>query len=247
MIQLYGMQSPNVRKVGILLEELGLDYALKHVAVFGGEQFEPEFVALNPASKVPVLVDPVKGEGQPVIESGAILIYLAETYGEGDVFLPASGMARYEVLSWLMVQMASVGPMFGQYNHFQLLREQAEPYAAARYRGQSERLYRLLDERLSTRSWLAGDDYSIADIATYPWALYLEQHGFDPEQHPHLLRWRETIDARPAVARSWQRFDEAFTRISTDTRRAATAEDLDRFFGRDSHAPHVDFSAITKA
>lgn len=244
MIQLYGMQSPNVRKVGILLEELGLEYTLKHVAVFRGEQFQPEFVQLNPVSKVPVLIDPSRGDGKPVIESGAILLYLAETY-EG--FLPAAGMARYEVLSWLMVQMASIGPMFGQHNHFQLLREQADPYAAARYQSQCERLYRILDERLSTRSWLAGDDYSIADIATYPWALYLEQHGFDPGQHPHLMRWRQAIDARPAIIRSWQRFDEAFSLISTDSRRAATAADLDRFFGRDTRAPDVDFSAVTKA
>lgn len=243
MIQLYGMQSPNVRKVGILLEELDLDYTLKHVAVFRGEQFEPHFIALNPVSKVPVLVDPRAGGSQPLIESGAILIYLAETYGG---FLPTAGIARYEVLSWLMVQMASIGPMFGQHNHFQLLGEQAEPYAAARYRGQCERLYRILDERLSTRSWLAGDEYSIADIATYPWALYLEQHGFDSAQHPHVLRWRRAIDSRPAVARSWQRFDEAFSSLSTDSRRAASAADLDRFFGRDACAPHVDFSAITR-
>lgn len=243
MIQLYGMQSPNVRKVGILLEELGLEYSLKHVAVFRGEQFQPEFVQLNPLSKVPVLVDAVRGDGKPVIESGAILLYLAETYGG---FLPTGGAARYEVLSWLMVQVASIGPMFGQHNHFQILREQADAYAAARYQNQCESLYRVLDERLSSRSWLAGDDYSIADIATYPWALYLEQHGFDPEQHPHLMRWRRAIEARPAIARSWERFDEAFSAVSTASRRAATAEDLDRFFGRKATAPDVDFSAVTR-
>lgn len=244
MIELYGMQSPNVRKVGILLEELGLDYELKHVAVFRGEQFQPEFAALNPVGKVPVLIDRDRGESRPLIESGAILVYLSETYGD---FLPTDGLDRYEVLSWLMVQMASVGPMLGQHNHFQLLGRQADPYAAARYRGQSERLYRILDERLSTRQWLAGSDYSIADIATYPWALYLEQHGFDAGRHPHLVRWRDAIGQRPAVARSWQRFDEAFSRISTNSRRAATPEDLDRFFGRDANAPDVDFSAVTKA
>lgn len=244
MIELYGMQSPNVRKVGILLEELELEYELKHVAVFRGEQFQPEFTALNPVSKVPVLIDNDQGAGQPLIESGAILVYLAETYGG---FLPAESMARYEVLSWLMVQVASVGPMFGQHNHFQLLGRQAEPYAAARYRGQTERLYHILDERLSTRQWLAGTSYSIADVATYPWALYLEQHGFDPEQHTHLVRWRDEIGQRPAVARSWQRFDEAFSKVSTDSRRAATAADLDHFFGRDENAPEVDFSAVTRA
>lgn len=166
-----------------LLEELELEYELKHVAVFRGGQFQP----------------------------------------------------------------ASVGPMFGQLNHFQLLGRQAEPYVDARYRGQTERLSHILDERLSTRQWLAGTRYSIADIATYSWALYLEQHGFDPEQHIHLVRWRDEIGQRPAVARSWQRFDEAFSKVSTDSRRAAMAADLDHFFGRDENAPEVDFSAVTRA
>jgi glutathione S-transferase len=137
MIELHGMFSPNVRKVGIMLEELELDYTLHHVAVFRGDQFEPEFRALNPLGKVPVLVDHDRGDGMPVFESGAILFYLAETY---HALLPAHGMARYEVMEWLMVQMAAIGPMFGQHNHFQLLGAQAEPYAAARYRTQAETL-----------------------------------------------------------------------------------------------------------
>lgn len=244
MIDLYGMQSPNVRKVGILLEELGLDYQLHHVAVFRGEQFTPEFRALNPLSKVPVLIDHDRGAGQPIIESGAILLYLAETYGG---FLPAAGMARYEVISWLMAQMAAIGPMFGQHNHFQMLGKQAEPYAAARYRTQAMHLYRRLDERLATREWIAGDNYSIADVATFPWALYLEQHGFAPQEHPALIRWRDAIAARPAVIRSQQRFAEAFTQPSQTSRRAATPEELDRFFGREPDSPAADFTAITRA
>ncbi len=244
MIELYGMQSPNVRKVGILLEELALDYRLRHVAVFSGEQFEPAFRALNPLCKVPVLVDHDRGQGQPLFESGAILFYLAETYGG---FLPAEGMARHEVMSWLMVQMASIGPMFGQHNHFQLIRSQADPYAATRYRNQSKRLYRVLDDRLAEREWLAGDAYSIADVATYPWALYLEQHGFEAAEHPNLMRWRAAIADRPAVARSWSRFDEAFTAPSTESRRTATADQLDRFFGREPDSPEADFSWITRA
>ncbi len=217
MIELYGMFSPNVRKPGIMLEELGLDYTLQHVAIFRGDQFEPSFLAMNPLGKVPVLIDHARGSGAPIYESGAILIYLAETYGS---LLPATGMARYEVLEWLMVQKAAIGPMFGQHNHFQLLGPGADPYAAARYRTQAETLYRQLDERLATREWIAGSAYSIADIAIFPWAGYLEQHGFAPAAHPHLLRWRDTIAARPAVARMQQRFGASFG--EQDTRRNAT-------------------------
>jgi GST-like protein len=159
--------------------------------------------------------------------------------------LPASGAERYEVLQWLMVQKASIGPMFGQHNHFQLLGESAEPYAAARYRTQAETLYRRLDERLAAREWIAGQNYSIADIAIFPWAGYLEQHGFAPEAHPNLLRWRQTIAARPAVARMQQRFGQAFG--EQDTRRNATPEQLDRFFGRAPKNPPADFSAVTRA
>jgi GST-like protein len=244
MIELYGMSSPNVRKIGIMLEELGLDYALRHVAVFRGDQFEASFLALNPLGKVPVLIDRERGDGMPIFESGAILFYLAETYG---ALLPASGMARYEVMEWLMVQMAGIGPMFGQHNHFQILGAQADPYAAARYRSQSERLYRRLDERLGTRAWIAGDAYSIADIAIYPWALYLEQHGFDPATHPSLLRWREEIGNRLAVKRMLDRFAAAFSKESQETRRAATPDQLDRFFGRAPTSPPVDFSSVVKA
>jgi GSH-dependent disulfide-bond oxidoreductase len=243
MIELHGMSSPNVRKVGILLEELGLDYTLHHVAVFRGDQFEPAFQAMSPLGKVPVLIDRDRGEGRPLIESGAILFYLAETYG---AFLPSGGMDRYEVMCWVMVQMASIGPMFGQYNHFKLLGQQADPYAAARYRSQAQRLYQTLDERLRSREWLSGNAYSIADIATYPWALYLEQHGFLPGEHPALIRWRDTVGERAAVKRSWERFATAFNQETQQTRRTATAAQLDRFFGRESDAPPADYSAVTQ-
>lgn len=236
----YGMHSPNVRKVLIMLEELDLPYELRHVAVFKGEQFAPDFLAMNPLGKVPVLADPRLG--RPLAESGAILFWLAERSGR---FLPADGQARYEVMQWLMVQMASIGPMLGQLNHFQLLPTGSEPYGLGRYAVQAEKLYRLLDNRLATREWITSDAYSIADIATYPWAHYLEQHGFDAAQHPHLLRWREAIDSRPAIPRAAERL-MGILDVAEKTRKSATAEDLDRFFGRTGKVPPADFSMVIR-
>jgi GST-like protein len=241
-VTLYGGNSPNVRKVGILLEELGLDYELRHVGVFTGEQFNPQFLKLNPFGKVPVLVDAALA--LPLYESGAILFYLAEQHQR---FLPIAGAARYDVMKWLMVQMAMVGPMFGQLNHFRLvLRRGSEPYAEGRYAEQAGRIYGELDRQLARRPWIAGDDYSIADMAIYPWALYLENHGFAADQHPALLAWRDRIGTRPAIARSNQRFQEAFAKPSEASRRAATDADLDRFFGRTESVPPADYSNIRR-
>jgi GST-like protein len=238
---LYGMNSPNVTKVVIMLEELAADYELRHVAVFSGEQFAPQFLAMNPLGKVPVLICP--DLAQPLAESGAILFWLAERSGR---FLPASGPARYEIMQWLMVQMSSVGPMLGQMNHFTLLPKGTEPYAKGRYSSLARRLYALLEKRLREREWLAGGAYSIADIATYPWARYLEQHGFDAKEHPSLLRWRNAIAQTPAVKRAEQRSNEAFSELSTQSRRAATRENLDLFFGRTADMPSADYTSVTK-
>ena len=239
---LHGMNSPNVTKVVLMLEECGLDYELRHVAVFNQEQFTPAFLALNPLAKVPVLEDPALG--QPLFESGAILHYLAEREGR---FLPATQPARAEVVQWLMVQMANVGPMLGQHNHFRLLPPDSEPYALARYRAQSERLFRLLDDRLAAREWIAGGDYSIADMALHPWSYYIEIQQFDPADFPALMRWRSAIEGRPALARARARSDEAFLTVANATRRAASRQDLDAFFGRSATVPAADFSAVTKA
>lgn len=236
MITLYGMSSPNVRKVVILLEELGLDYRLDHVRIFREAQFDPEFVALNPFAKVPVLVDDRLGADCPIFESGAILFYLAEAYGR---FLPEAGKDRYAVMKWLMAQMGQIGPMFGQHNHFQTMPTEANPYSAARYKEQARRLYVVLDKRLGEAPWLAGTDYSIADIATFPWVSYAPKHGFDWADLPDLARWHQTIAAREAV----QRADKALAQsadIDAETRKTATVDQIDSFFGRTGFAVRAD-------
>lgn len=243
-IVLHGMNSPNVIKVLLMLEECGLDYETRHVAVFNQAQFTPEFQAMNPLGKVPVLQDARLGDPGAIGESGAILFWLAEREGR---FLPPAGTPeRADVMWWLMVQMANVGPMLGQFTHFNLVPPGSEPYAHGRYGAIAERLYRVLDDRLRTRDWLAGGDYSIADMATQPWAYYLERHGFDAAAHPALVEWRERIAARPAVQRALARADEAFTADANRTRKAATGEDLDRFFSRTDKVPATDYSAVVK-
>jgi GSH-dependent disulfide-bond oxidoreductase len=239
---LHGMNSPNVVKVILMLEECELDYELRHVAVFAQAQFDPDFLRMNPIGKVPVLEDPRLG--QPLAESGAILHWLAEREGK---FLPDSQPQRAEAMQWLMVQMANYGPMLGQLNHFSMvLRPGTEPYAEGRYRAMAEKLYRVLDERLRTREWIAGGAYSIADMAMQPWANYLEWHGFDPEAHPALVEWRSRIAARPAHQRAQQRIAADFTPEAERTRKAASKRDLDRFFGRTDTVPDADFSMVKR-
>lgn len=237
---LHGMNSPNVTKIVLMLEECGLDYELRHLAVFKQEQFSPAFLAMNPIGKVPVLED--SRLDKPLAESGAILFWLAE---REDRFLPTDPGKRAEVMQWLMVQMANYGPMLGQLNHFSMvLKPGTEPYAEGRYRALAERLYRLLDERLRNREWIAGGEYSIADMAMQPWAYYLELHGFDPQAHPALVEWRTRIAARPAVQAAQARIARDFNPEAERTRKAATEEDLDRFFGRTGDVPQADFSMV---
>ena len=238
---LHGMSSPNVTKVVLMLEECALDYTLRHVAVFNQEQFAPAFLAMNPLAKVPVLEDPLL-PGQPLAESGAILIWLAERESR---FLPAAAGPRAETMQWVMHQMANYGPMLGQLNHFTMaLAPGGQPYAEARYRAQAAQLYRLLDDRLAQKEWLAGGAYSIADMAMHPWAFYLEMHGFDPQAHPALIAWRDRIAERPAVKRAQQRIGESFHAQVGESMARATRPDFERFYGITDAVPKVKLARI---
>jgi GST-like protein len=199
MIALYTWSTPNGRKVSILLEELGLAYRVHPVDIGKGEQFRPDYLKINPNGKIPSIVDPEGPDGRPVamMESGAILLYLAEKTGR---LLPQSARGRCEVLQWLMFQMGGVGPIFGQVHHFLRAAKEPVPYAIERYVRETRRLYGVLDARLSERDYLAGD-YSIADIATYPWVARYEWHKTDLGDFPNVKRWFEAISARPAVQR----------------------------------------------
>ena len=234
MITLYGMSSPNVRKVLIALEEMGLAYAMRHVSVFRGEQFGPEILALNPMAKVPILIDPEgPGEGLPIFESGAILLYLAESYG--GQFLPAAAPDRYRVLQWLFMQVASMGPALGNHSHFRLI-ERDNAYAAARFRRMSAQVYRALDSRLAEAPYLAGADYSIADMAAWPWARYFHRHGMRDADCPHLVEWFSRIGDRPAVRAADEPMDR-FGQLDARDRAAATPEELAMFTGNHIVAP----------
>jgi GST-like protein len=199
MIDLYTWSTPNGRKVSIMLEEIALPYRAHAVNIGKGEQFKPEFVAINPNSKIPAIVDSEGPDGKPMslMESGAILVYLA---GKTGKLLPESVRGRYDVLQWLMFQMGGVGPMFGQVHHFLRAAKQMVPYGIERYTTETRRLYGVLDAQLARREYLA-DEYSIADIATYPWVARYEWHKTRLEDYPNVLRWYDAISQRPAVQR----------------------------------------------
>ncbi|MGL5192169.1 MAG: glutathione binding-like protein [Chroococcales cyanobacterium] len=196
MIDLYTFPTPNGRKVSILLEELGISYNVHKIDITQGQQFYPDFVEINPNSKIPAIID--HDTEITVFESGAILMYLAEKTGK---LLPKETKSRYQVMGWLMFQMASVGPMFGQFNHFNRFAPEKVPYAIARYEQETLRLYGVLDRQLADRRYIAGENYSIADIALYPWVASYEFMGLTLEEHPHLNRWVEILEERPAVQR----------------------------------------------
>jgi GST-like protein len=200
MIEVYSWATPNGHKVHIMLEECGLPSRVIPVDIGAGDQFKPEFLALSPNNKIPALHDPDGPEGQPIslFESGAILLYLA---GKTGRFLPEGTAAKYEALQWLMFQMASVGPMLGQAHHFRIYAPEKIPYAVERYTNEAKRLYGVMNKRLAKSTYLAGPQYSIADIAVFPWLRSWKNQGIAWADYPHLKGWFDEVSARPAVKR----------------------------------------------
>lgn len=196
-IELYYWPTPNGHKITIFLEEAGVPYQIHRVDIGNGDQFKPEFLAISPNNKMPAIVDADGPDGKPfaVFESGAILLYLAEKTGK---FLPAAKRERYQVIEWLMFQMASIGPMLGQAHHFRGYALEQIPYAINRYTREANRLYGVLDRCLTASEYVAGE-YSIADMAIYPWIVPYERQGQKLSDFPHLRAWFEKISARPAV------------------------------------------------
>lgn len=200
MIDVYTWPTPNGHKVHIMLEETGLPYSVHPIAIGEGDQFKPEFLAISPNNKIPAIVDQEGPDGQPisVFESGAILLYLAEKTGQ---LMPRDPRGRVATWEWLMFQMGSIGPLLGQAHHFRIYAPETIDYAVARYTNEANRLYGVMDRRLGTSAYLAGEAYTIADIATFPWLRSHENQGVKLEDYPNVKRWFDTIAARPAVER----------------------------------------------
>jgi GST-like protein len=198
MIDLYTWSTPNGRKVSIMLEELGLEYTAHSINIGADEQFAPDFLAISPNNKIPAIVDHDATDGGDLVvfESGAILIYLAEKCGR---FLPTDLRPRMDTLQWLMFQMGGVGPMFGQAHHFLRFAPEPVPYAKTRYSNETRRLYGVMDKHLASAEYLAAGEYTIADIATFPWAARHEWQEVDLAEFPNVKRWYDAIWQRPAV------------------------------------------------
>ena len=215
MIEVFSWATPNGHKVHIMLEECGLPYRVIPVDIGAGDQFKPEFLKISPNNKIPAMTDPSGPDGKPIslFESGAILIYLAAKTGK---FMPQADRAKYDVLQWLMFQMGSIGPMLGQAHHFRMYAPEKIEYAVNRYSNEARRLYGVIDRRLAQSAWLGGSDYSIADIATFPWLRSWQNQGIVLTEYPHLKAWFDKIAERPAVQRG--------VKVLADRRRAITGE-----------------------
>ncbi len=198
MIDLYSWNTPNGRKVSIMLEEIELPYETHAINIAKDEQFTPEFLAISPNNKIPAIVD--RDNGRSMMESGAILMYLAEKTGK---LMPADEDGKWRVMEWLMMQMGSVGPMLGQTHHFVKYNQGKAPYAEERYLNENKRIYGVLDRRLGECAYLAGDDYTIADIATFPWIARWDWQTMDLNDTPNVKRWFLELAARPAVQRGF--------------------------------------------
>ena len=237
MLQVYSWPTPNGHKVHIALEELGLEYNAIPVNIGAGDQFKPEFLKITPNHRIPAIVDPdgPGGKAFTLFESGAILIYLAEKTGK---LIPKDPIGRYKCLEWIMFQMGGVGPMFGQWNHFGAYAPQQIPYAIERYGNESKRLTGVLNSRLSETHWLAGDEYSMADIITFPWlrtatmpSPRFDQRGYiELGEFPAVKRWFDEMAARPGVQRGVQVLAEG-----RDTS-AITDAERENYFGKTQFA-----------
>ena len=230
MIELYALTSPNVQKIFIALEELGLPYAVHMVDVFKNENFKPDFRRLNPNGKIPVIVDSEGPGGAPytVFESGAILLYLADKTGR---LMPTDKRAYFDAMQWLMVQLTGVGPMFGQYTHFKRFAAEGNEYSVNRYQTEVRRLYDVLNQRLGENAYLAGQEYTMVDVATFPWTRNHAFQNVNLDDVPNVKRWFEAISARAAVQRALAKVDAIPTARDT-----AAPEALDRLFGRGEYA-----------
>jgi GST-like protein len=201
LIDLYTWPTPNGHKIHIMLEETGLEYRVHPIDIGAGEQFKPEFLAISPNNKIPAMVDQRGPGGKPLAlaESGAMLFYLAS---KTNKFLPSDVRARWEVMQWVMFQMGHIGPMLGQAHHFLQYAPEKIEYAMNRYRNEANRLYGVVDRRLEENEWIAGDEYSIADMSIMPWLRFPERQGVDIDDYPNLKNWRDRIAARPAVKKA---------------------------------------------
>ncbi|HSV35951.1 MAG TPA: glutathione binding-like protein [Ramlibacter sp.] len=228
MIDVFSWPTPNGHKVHIMLEECGLPYRAIPVNIGTGDQFKPEFLKISPNNKIPAITDPNGPDGKPIslFESGAILVYLAAKTGK---LMPGSDREKYDVLQWLMFQMGSVGPMLGQTHHFRLYAPEKLEYAINRYSNEARRIYGVIDRRLAQSSYLGGKDYSIADIATFPWLRSWENQGITLTDFPNLKNWFDKIADRPAVQRG--------VKVMAELRRPITGDkERDVLFGKTQYA-----------
>jgi GST-like protein len=228
MIEVYSWATPNGHKVHIMLEECALPYGVHAVDIGAGDQFKPEFLAISPGNKIPAIVDTDGPDGKPIslFESGAILLYLAAKTGR---FLSADVRGKYEVLQWLMYQMGGVGPMLGQAHHFRIYAPEKIAYAIDRYTNEAKRLYGVLNRRLATSRYVGGAEYSIADIAIFPWLRNWKNQGIDWDDYPQLKGWFDEVAARPAVQRGVE--------VLADRRKPFTGDkERDVLFGKTQYA-----------
>ena len=230
MIDLYTWPTPNGHKIHIMLEETGLEYRVHPIDIGAGDQFKPEFLAISPNNKIPAMVDQRGPGGKPfaLAESGAMLFYLASKTGR---FLPADMRDRWQVMQWVMFQMGHIGPMLGQAHHFLQYAPEKIEYAMNRYRNEANRLYGVVDKRLEENEWIAGNEYSIADMSIMPWLRFPERQGVDIDDYPNLKNWRDRIAGRPAVKKALE--------VLADRRRPTpsfTKEQAEVLFGATQYA-----------